>query len=324
MSALPAGLKAALDDLCAGHAGRDLAEAQARLSADYRAGRSARMMHPVDCAAYAVARLPATYAASLKSLAMARAHCDLAPRSLLDVGAGSGAAAHAAVVTYPSLATATLVDAHEGMLATAKALAASAPPLARARFLRADLTRLGGVEPADLVTASYALNEVEADRTDEAALRLFGLALGLLVIVEPGTPRGFAVIARARAALIAAGATVVAPCPHGSSCPVVTPDWCHFSVRLPRLRAHKAAKRAEAPFEDEPFSCLVVAKAGVSVNAAAARILRAPIRLKPETRYRLCATGGAADRIVPARDRAAAKIARRLEWGDAWPADLAP
>ncbi|MFX5494022.1 small ribosomal subunit Rsm22 family protein, partial [Acinetobacter baumannii] len=80
---------------------------------------------------------------------------------------------------------------------------------------------------ADLVVAGYALNEVPLDDVAGLARQLHAAATGLVGIVEPGTPKGFAVIERARGALIAAGGVVVAPCPHGGPCPLTTPDWCH-------------------------------------------------------------------------------------------------
>ena len=42
----------------------------------------------------------------------------------------------------------------------------------------------------------------------------------MLVLVEPGTPQGFARIREARAALIAEGAHIVAPCTHENVCPM--------------------------------------------------------------------------------------------------------
>ena len=72
-----------------------------------------------------------------------------------------------------------------------------------------------------------------------------------LLVVEPGTPAGYARIIALRDHLIALGAHVAAPCPHDGQCPLQPPDWCHFSQRLQRTRAHMQVKGAELPFEEQ-------------------------------------------------------------------------
>ena len=63
-------------------------------------------------------------------------------------------------------------------------------------------------------------------------------AAKVLVIVEPGTPRGFENILKAREQLIQWGGKMIAPCPHVKQCPMKD-KWCHFSVRLERTREHR-------------------------------------------------------------------------------------
>ena len=109
------------------------------------------------------------------------------------------------------------------------------------------LAALAITAPADLVIASYVIGEVSP--------RLLGRVADALwkatgdVMIEPGTPAGFARIRTLRARLIAQGAHVVAPCPHDHACPIVDPDWCHFAQRLPRSRAHREVKGAALAFE---------------------------------------------------------------------------
>ncbi|AVO44988.1 small ribosomal subunit Rsm22 family protein [Phreatobacter cathodiphilus] len=318
---LPPALRAALEGLAGRFGGRDLAAASARITADYRAGRGSRLPSPVDLAAYAVARMPATYAACAAALAEAAERTACAPRSVLDVGCGPGTATWAAREAFPSLDRATLRDAHAGMVSLGRDLASEGPPL----LSRADWQtgRLGADLPsADLVVASYALNELQPAEVAGAARALHAAAGQLLVLVEPGTPAGFAVIAAARAALLADGARLAAPCPTERPCPVAPPDWCHFSARLPRLRAHKAAKGADVPFEDERFAYLVAVRPGIAVTPAAARILRPPRADKAGTTFALCTPAGAVSRTVPSRDRDHHRLTRRLGWGDAF--DIEP
>src|SRR5262249_25705810 len=107
---------------------------------------------------------------------------------------------------------------------------------ARLPVLPADLP------PHDLVVASYVLGELsEADRAATVAA-LWERCAGALLRVEPGTPAGFARLRAARVALLAAGAHMLAPCPHEAACPIVDPDWCHMAVRVERSRLHRQAK----------------------------------------------------------------------------------
>ncbi len=321
-SELPAALRSAIEALAAGHPGRALADAATKLSADYRAGRGTRLAAPVDLAAYAVARMPATYAAIRAVLDEVAERTEFAPASLIDAGCGPGTASWAALDAFDGIEAAMLVDAHDGMIGLARTLAAPTPVLAKARFTRASLNRsLGEAGTADLVVAGYALNELLAAEVAAAAQRLYRASTGLTVIVEPGTPQGFAVVASARAALIAAGGRIIAPCPHGGACPLSAPDWCHFSARLPRLKAHRLAKGADVPFEDERYAYVAVARPDITIHPAEARVLRPPKTSKPETVFRLCTADGLVDRKVPVRDKSLSRLTRHTGWGDAFPTE---
>jgi ribosomal protein RSM22 (predicted rRNA methylase) len=174
----------------------------------------------------------------------------------------------------------------------------------------------GGSAKYDLILAGYALAELQAQRLDAAVFALWHACSGVLVIVEPGTPAGFARILACRSALLAAGARIVAPCPAPYPCPVVSPGWCHFARRLPRSRAHLRAKSAEAPFEDEKFSYLAVAREGVGLVPISARILAPPKAEKPGTRLRLCTGAQIVERTILKRDKPAFKAISRKSWGD--------
>jgi ribosomal protein RSM22 (predicted rRNA methylase) len=136
-----------------------------------------------------------------------------------------------------------------------------------------------------------------------------------LVVTEPGTPAGYARIIALREQLIAAGAHVLAPCPHDTKCPLVSPDWCHFSQRLARSRAHKQVKGADAPFEDERFSYVVLAREPVAEHPS--RVLAQPAIGKAGISARLCTADGLAIASVPRRDKEAYAKARHWRWGDA-------
>jgi ribosomal protein RSM22 (predicted rRNA methylase) len=263
--------------------------------------------------------LPATYAAGAAVFAEAvRLAPDFAPKRLLDAGAGPGGASWAAVDAWPGLSEITLLDASAPFLRLARRLAdAASGPLRAATSKSGDLLALGALASADVVVASYALAEIPEARQGEVVDRLWAASEGLLALVEPGTPAGFTRIRAARARLIAAGARVLAPCPHDLDCPITGTDWCHFSQRLPRSRDHRLAKGAEVNFEDEKYAYVVAARPQVPLLDRTPRVLAPPRVGKPGIDVKLCVVGRIELRHASRRDKAAHAVARRLSWGDA-------
>lgn len=321
---LPAPLRLAADRLMEGVSRRDMAERASAISARYRAGGTSAGVvgSAADATAYVLTRLPATYAACARVFAEAAERApDFAPASLLDAGAGPGGAGWAAMEAWPAIQRASLLDSNRAFLDMAATLAAEGPgPLRDADRRKGDLTAPADWPTADLVVASYALAEIPPAKQALTVAALWASTEGLLVIVEPGTPAGYARIIAARETLIAAGGTVLAPCPHQQACPLVAPDWCHFSQRLARSRDHRLAKGAQAPFEDEKFSYLVAARPSVPALAPTPRVLAPPHMSKPGVDLKLCTLEGRAELgFVPRRDKRAYAVARRLDWGDALP-----
>lgn len=288
-------------------------DASRALTATYRGGGSSR---DVDFAAYLVTRLPATHAAVARVLAeLALLRPGFSPSSLLDAGSGPGTASWAALDRWPGIGAVTLLDESRPFLDLAAELARhGAPPLASATLRQGRLEALPAGLTAELVIAAYALAELPAETSAKAARHLWASSEALLVLVEPGTPQGFARLRAARDVLLAEGAVPVAPCTHAQACPMISPDWCRFAVRLPRSRAHMHAKAASLPFEDEPFTYLVMARDGGPTPGA--RIVSPPDHAKPAITFRLCREGRIERHAIARRDAVAYKQARKLGWGD--------
>lgn len=106
------------------------------------------------------------------------------------------------------------------------------------------------------------------------AEKLWNACGQMLVLIEPGTPQGFANLRAVRERLTAMGAYVAAPCPQGAA---IADDGgksgVHFAVRVQRTRLHKALKGGDAPFEDEKFSYLVLTRQKPD-DACRMRVLR--------------------------------------------------
>lgn len=317
-SAPPAEFSAALAKFAEEAGGAELRLRATRISQGFRGGQGSRetIRDGADALAYALTRLPATYAADMAALrALAEARPDFAPQSLLDAGCGLGGAAVAARALWPRLAELTLFDRNAAFLRLLERLCAE-EPLAGARIAKGDLTAPPEDLPAaDLVVASYALTEVPDEALPATLSGLWRRSLGALVLVEPGTPRDYARLMRARDLLIAAGASIAAPCPHAAPCPLIEGDWCHFAVRLPRSRDHKRLKGADAPFEDEKFSYLAATRS--TGSSVAARIVAPPKIFKWGTRLRLCVTNGIKETNIEKRDKPGYRAIRKKIWGDA-------
>ncbi|HEY4203617.1 MAG TPA: small ribosomal subunit Rsm22 family protein [Xanthobacteraceae bacterium] len=315
---LPAAIKVTLEHKAYGLSRNDAATRVATMSRTYRdGGNSSAIRSEADALAYALARMPATYAAVAASLnALNEVRPDFAPQTLLDAGAGPGTASWAATQAYASLTKLTLLDANAALKNLALEFAAASDSAAHMQYEAADVrSKLADMPSADLVLASYMIGELDAPARAALADTLWQKTRDTLLIVEPGTPAGYERIIALRAQLIAHGAHVIAPCPHDRACPLTKPDWCHFTQRLARSRAHKHLKGAELPFEDEKFSYVALSRTPPVRRPA--RVLAQPEMSKVAIRAKLCTAAGLEVATAPRRDKAAYARFRRLDWGDA-------
>jgi ribosomal protein RSM22 (predicted rRNA methylase) len=316
---LPAELKSALDDKLRGFSRSDAAGRAAAISKTYRGGgNSGAICSEADALAYALARMPATYAAVTASLnALVEVRPDLAPVSLLDIGAGPGTASWAAAEAFPSLKDFTLLDANEALRALALDLARDSTRLREIGYERGEArAALAKADAADLVVASYMINEIGDAEQRALAELMWEKTRDTLLVVEPGTPAGYGRIIALRDHLIGLGAHVAAPCPHDGKCPLQAPDWCHFTQRLQRSRAHMQVKGAEVPFEDEKFAYVTLTRTTVA-GRRPSRVLAQPAVSKVEITAKLCTPEGLSFAKVPRRAKADYASARRWRWGDA-------
>ncbi|MFF9021067.1 small ribosomal subunit Rsm22 family protein [Streptomyces eurythermus] len=315
-------LRTALADLLDGLPPREVAAAVDRLIANYRGDTPTHapiLRDRADVAAYAAYRMPATFEAVRSALAaLADALPGWTPAGHTDVGGGTGAATWAVQTTWPGERGVTVLDWAEPALAVGRRLTAAHPALKDARWERArigvDLT----LDDTDLVTVSYVLNELtESDRAAlvDAAAR----AARTVVIVEAGTPAGYARVIEARDRLIRAGFRIAAPCPHSAACPIGPgTDWCHFSARVGRSSLHRQVKGGSLAYEDEKFS--YVAATRLPAEPAPARVVRRPQIRKGQVLLDLCEADERLSRgTVTKRHGDLYKAARDADWGDAWP-----
>ena len=324
---LPLALRTALEQLTEANNTPQLLEDAKILSDRYRhqSGKGDRLLTAdSEAAAYAAVRMPATFGAVSAALAETFKLCGHTPSSLLDVGAGTGAAAWAAEALL-ELESVVCAERESAMRRTGQALMQAGPPvLQRARWIDCDLSADSFLEQffanetrPELVIASYVLNEMTEQARRKAALRLWEMTGGILLLVEPGTPEAFRQLSQIRTLLLEAGAHLAAPCPHEGACPLPEGDWCHFTCRVMRSRLHRYLKGGDAPYEDEKFSYLACSKH--PCRQAESRILRHPQISSGMVTLQVCTKSGTKTQTVRKRDGALFKAARKADCGDTFP-----
>ncbi|MFJ2869651.1 small ribosomal subunit Rsm22 family protein [Streptomyces sp. NPDC087298] len=316
-------LRTTLAGLLDGLPPKQAAQAVDRLIANYRGTTPTDapvLRDRSDVAAYAAYRMPATFEAVRSALAALReAAPDWAPATHTDVGGGTGAASWAVAGAWAGPRT-TVLDWAEPALALGRELAglSGIPALTAAEWRRARIGAGLELAPTDLITVSYVLKELTADvRT--ALVDTAAAAAQAVVVVEPGTPDGYARIIEARDRLIAAGLSVAAPCPHDEACPIEPgTDWCHFSARVSRSSLHRQVKGGSLPYEDEKFSYVVATR--FAAQPVGARVIRKPQIRKGQVLLDLCTRDEALRRAtVTKRHGELYRAARDIAWGDEWP-----
>lgn len=300
---LPLALQSALDLLSTPPLLRKAREA---LTQTYKSGGTSASIFSDEAKrlAYLLTRMPATYAAVYQALS-SLSSCS----RFLDLGAGPGTASWAALELFnPSHIT--LIEQSPDAIATGKELF----PVP-ATWIQQSLTQIAAFPEADVATLSYVLNEIPDPFT--LVSRCWSSPIQTLVLVEPGTPKGFSLIRRLRDLLLSLNAHILAPCPHSHTCPIQGNDWCHFSARIERTRLHRLLKEGTLNYEDEKFTYLIASK---TPSARSNRIIRHPLKASGHVRLPLCTTQGTLETAtITKSNKPLYRQARDASWGDPWP-----
>lgn len=302
---LPEILKLKLEEIFENASLKVLREARESLSSHYRLGSVSPFEDEAKRLAYLGARLPATYAACSKVLSQ----INLAGH-VLDLGAGPGTASWAAYELFPDIAKVTLIEKSQHAIDLGKVIAEKHPKLKNANWMHQDLSK--PFPKADAVILSYVLTELNSAKN---VLSACYEAAPLILIIEPGTPKGFQDILVYRKHLLELGAKILAPCPHAHRCPIVGNDWCHFAARVERSRIHRLLKSGTLGHEDEKFCYLIASKEPAQTPSN--RIIRRPIKNSGHIRLTLCTESGEIEeRCFSKKDKELYRKAKKSEWGD--------
>jgi len=314
---LPEALHDRISELSRALGPRELQKAAQKLSEVYRKDSVPPPLRTeAERLAYLLVRMPATYAAIHNALsAVVECLPGWEPNSMLDLGTGPGTGLWAAIEIHHQLESADAVEREAAFIQLAMKLApAFSQPVG---WKTSDLQSWMPDRKYDLVLASYSIGELSTDVRKRLVSAAWEACAGALVFVEPGTRRGFGVIAELRKQLISLGASIAAPCPHERECPMeAAGDWCHFSARVERTAEHRRLKQAELGHEDEKFS--YVAASRMQPNRACARIVRHPQRLSGHVKLQVCAEEGLGLETVRRSQKEKYREVKRVDWGSRW------
>lgn len=279
----------------------DLSRAVEELSQRYRENHPIYLKTHLHRLAYLCTRFPAT-------LAALKAVLDKLPTpigSCLELGAGFGPSLWA----LPELSEHTLLEQDSELITIGKRLYPSS-----AIWEQGDFTTFQDVPHADLTLFSYSLGETPEENVEHLLNRYWQTTKNYLVIIEPGTPKGFERIRYSRTLLLQLGAHLVAPCPHTNTCPMEGKNWCHFSARLPRTSLHRLLKAGTLGYEDEKYSYLIASKKDFFVQGE--RILRHPGHHRGHITLELCTKEGFKKKTITKKEKEFYKSVKKLKWGD--------
>jgi ribosomal protein RSM22 (predicted rRNA methylase) len=325
MITLPAELQAALERALAGVPATRWMRTAQQLSDRYRAPRS-DYERPIatgaaDVLGYAALLLPATYAQLWGAMRAAAARIPgWRPATMLDMGSGPGTAIWAAAEHWLSLSSAVAQEYEQAFINLGRDLArsATAPLLGNIRWEAADVRAVPDGRPRrfDLVTIGHVLNEIEPEERAAVIAAAWRMTDGMLLIVEPGTPEGFALVRALRDQLLGEGAQTIAPCAHDLPCPLAG-DWCHFPQRIARPEFQRRARAAASQWEEAKFAYVALARFAPE-RPIWARTIREPEWNKAFASVKLSTRDGEIVRQrALKRNRDAFRRLKELPWGAA-------
>ena len=316
---LPSELRDLIERKLDGVKIKELQKSSESVSLKYRDNNSSGkrlVTEEIEALAYATVRMPATYGAVFTALKHIFEIYNEKIESTLDVGAGTGTGTWA-LSNFIELTNAVCLEREDVMRNLGKAFMqeSGVEYLKNVVWEKFDLITSKLEYRADLVICSYVLNELNEVDRKKALDKLWNATNKILVIIEPGTPRGFAEIKELREILVNKGGSIIAPCPNGGKCPMLENDWCHTTCRVSRTKIHKLLKNGDAPYEDEKFSYVAFCKRGFSKNGFA-RVLRHPRIESGKITLQICSDDGIFEKVITKKEKELFKRAKKLSCGD--------
>lgn len=281
-----------------------------RLRESYQANQNHQALHDT----YLMSRMPATYAAITRVLHELPE--DATIKTILDIGSGPGTGLWAVRDRFEELESYVGLEGDHKFIQLADTL--------NLDVSNHDVKWIQGRYPndlpknkADLVLMSYTVGENNPETVSKTIEHVWNHNVTeWLVIIEPGTPKGYKAILDIRNYIIEHQGYIYAPCKGNYPCPLSGQDWCHFSVRLERSLLQKKIKDATLPYEDEKFSYLIIRKTPVTFLPSEARIIKKPMVRPGHVTLDVCSQTGYDRKTISKSQKEVYRAAKKAEWGD--------
>ena len=264
-----------------------------------------------EAVSYAISRMPATYAAVSSVLEQILDSYHESLTSIIDVGAGTGAAVWA-INDRTESNDIKCLEREESMISIGKKLMKNTD-LNDVKWDKFDILKDDIKENGAVVISSYMINELPKEEREKAVKKMWNATNKLLVIIEPGTPAGFANILEIRNNILNLGGNIVAPCCCIGKCPIAKDDWCAFYTRIARSSIHRQTKNGTLGYEDEKFSYIAFSK--VPVDNRGERILRHPQINSGYVKVKVCTSNGIEEKTYSKKDKEIYKKVRKMNAG---------
>ena len=281
-----------------------------QLRENYQANKDHQGMYDT----YLMSRMPATYAAIARVLQEIPEDNEV--KTVLDIGSGPGTGLWAVRERFESLESYVGFEGDAGFITLAERLNSGvydhSVEWMQGRYPKG----LPNIK-ADLVLMSYTVGENSPETVLKTIDHVWKHNVSeWLIVIEPGTPKGFKSILDIRGYITENGGYIYAPCKGNYSCPLIGQDWCHFSVRLERSQLQKKIKDATLPYEDEKFSYLIVRKTPGAFSEESSRIIKKPMVRPGHITLDLCNESGYDRKTISKSQKEMYRTAKKSEWGD--------
>ncbi|MGH7204396.1 MAG: small ribosomal subunit Rsm22 family protein, partial [Candidatus Levyibacteriota bacterium] len=221
-----------------------------------------------DALAYLGMRVPATYAQIYGALGTIQESIpSWKPQSLLDIGSGPGTGGWAALAHWSDLLQVNCLDENKDFIEIGEQIATAAQLPQEFSWKKQDLR--DGIDDNgkvyDLIIIANVLNELHPTAQEKIIGQAFNKCTGVLLIIEPGTPKGSQIVAAAAQKLRKVGNLLA---PYIANAFVQDNDYyLHFPQRFirpefqRRIRQHMRADAAKASdWEEAKYSYVAISK----------------------------------------------------------------